>query len=203
MFDVVVIGASAGGINACSHVLKMLPKGFAWPILIVQHIHQTQKASVIADILKTKTKLPVKEATQKEIVQDGYVYIAPADYHMTVTKRKTLLLTQGEKVKSCRPAIDVLFKSAASLCQERVIGIVLTGANDDGSEGLAAIKNNGGYTIVQDPKTAMVDCMPKSAIARTYIDTILSPEEIGIFLGDMWQVFISSPITKKRRCRGL
>jgi len=199
MFDVVTIGSSAGGIDACSRLLGMLPKGFSWPILLVQHLHHSQDASIVAEIIKARTNFSVRAARNKEIVLSGHVYIAPSDQHLVVTKKRSLSLTKHQKVKNCRPSIDVLFKSASAVFQERIIGIILTGANDDGADGLMAIKSNGGFTIAQDPKTAVVSHMPNSAIKKTYIDTVLSPEDIGRFLGEMWEVFASSPITRKRQ----
>ena len=197
MFDAVVIGSSAGGIEACIRLLSMLPAGFSWPILLVQHLSPTQKASEVAKIIGAKTKLRMKEAKHGERILAGHIYIAPSDCHMVVTKKGILQLTKDQKVNYSRPSIDVLFKSVVPVFHDRVVGIILTGANEDGAQGLAAIRENGGYAIVQDPKTAVVDCMPRSALAKTYVDTVLSPEEIGIFLGEMWEISASSSIVRK------
>ncbi len=188
MFDVITIGASAGGIKACRQLFSMLPTQFSWPILLVQHIMPSQGASGISSTLEYVTEIPAIVAKEGEIIRPRHIYIAPSDRHMMVTKKRTLQLSKGKKVMYSRPSIDVLFKSAAEVFHNRVIGIILTGANKDGAEGLAAIKDHGGFTIVQDPGTAFMRCMPDSAIAQTDSDTVLSPVEIGGFLKAMWLI---------------
>ena len=180
-FSAIVIGASAGGIKALSLVLEPLPKEFALPIIIVQHLHPYSE-SYLSHILSTKSELHVKQADEKEKIQAGSVYVAPPNYHLLIEEDHTLSLSLDAWVNYSRPAIDVLFETAAYAYREKLIGIVLTGANYDGSQGLKKIKEFGGYAIVQEPSTAEVDVMPNAAIAATTVDKILSPRDIGIYL---------------------
>ena len=140
MFDIVTIGASAGGIQTCCEIFNRLPMQFSWPILLVQHLMPSQDSSLIANIIGSKTGIPVTMAKEGEFIQPGRIYIAPSGTHMLVTRKKTLHLSKSKKIMHSRPSIDVLFKSVAHVFCERTIGIILTGANKDGAEGLAAIK---------------------------------------------------------------
>ncbi len=177
-YKVVVIGSSAGGMDALRILLAALPKTFALPILIVQHLSATSD-SFLANYLNTQCQLRVKEADEKEKIYHGTVYLAPPNYHLLVEDDETLSLSVEEKVNYARPSIDVLFESAAYAFGKGVIGIVLTGANTDGSRGLSIIKQLGGIAIVQDPDRASVDTMPRAAIAATKVDYILSLEKIS------------------------
>ncbi len=186
MFEIIAIGASSGGIHTCCEILGLLPMQFSWPILLVQHILPSQDAAVIAQILNSKSNINVIKAQEGQIIKPKHVYISPANTHMVVTSKKTIHLLQSEKVMYSRPSIDVLFESVANVFRKKAIGIILTGANTDGSEGLATIKKCGGYTIVQNPDTAIMSSMPNSAIEKSKVDTVLSPTEIGNFLKEMW-----------------
>lgn len=174
----IVIGASAGGMDAIKAVLMPLHEGFAVPILIVQHLSSHSNGYMV-EYLNEICKIDVKEADEKEKVLPGNVYIAPPNYHLMVEKDETLSLTVDQKVNYSRPAIDILFESAAEVYENELIGIILTGANSDGSKGLKRIKELGGLTIVQDPSTAEVDFMPKAAIKTTKPDYILSLNQIS------------------------
>jgi len=180
-YKVVVIGSSAGGMDALRILLAALPRTFALPILIVQHLSATSD-SFLANYLNTQCQLRVKEADEKEKIFHGTVYLAPPNYHLLVEDDETLSLSVEEKVNYARPSIDVLFESAAYAFGKGVIGIVLTGANTDGSRGLSIIKQFGGLAIVQDPDGASVDTMPRAAIAATKVDYILSLEKISDLL---------------------
>jgi two-component system chemotaxis response regulator CheB len=197
MFDVIAIGASAGGIQTCRILLAQLPEQFSWPILLVQHIGASQDAFSISRILARETNIPVVAAKEGDNISPHRIYIAPSGYHMLVTKKKTLHLSNAEKVMFSRPSIDVLFKSIAEVFQNRAIGIILTGASPDGAEGLATIKSHGGFTIVQNPATAVMRCMPDSALAQVDSDTILPPIEIGQFLKEMW--LLAHPLDGRKR----
>ena len=160
----VVIGASAGALEALSAILPALPASFALPIFIVVHLPHNRK-SVLADILRAKCRIPVQEAEDKEIVIAGRIYIAPPDYHLLVETNYCLALSSDEPVRYSRPSIDVLFESAADTYGPALIAIVLTGANPDGADGLRKIGEAGGTTIVQNPAEALAPEMPRAALA--------------------------------------
>jgi two-component system chemotaxis response regulator CheB len=174
---IIVAGASAGGLNALTILLKSLPDDYGIPILIVQHLSPLSDNFWI-EKLKGDCRLKVKEAEEKEVIQKGCVYLAPSNYHLLVERDNTLSLSVEDKVNFSRPSIDVLFETASDAFKQNVIGILLTGASQDGAMGIKKIKENGGLTIVQDPKTAENGYMPESAIKVSTIDYILSLDEI-------------------------
>lgn len=183
-FEAVVIGVSAGGLNALSAIIPLLPRDFSLPVIIVQHLHPYAD-DYLAHYLNEKGQLLVKYAEEKENIAAGVVYLAPPNYHLLIEDNKTFSLSIEGPVNYARPSIDVLFESAADVYGPGLIGIILTGANYDGSQGLKRIKEMGGLTIVQDPRTAEMDSMPKAAIAITKVDHILPLEQIGHFLADL------------------
>ena len=181
--ELIVIGASWGGLEALTTVLSPLPKDYPLPILIVQHRQRNQSgAEFLIEIFKQRCQLNVLEPDDKDTIEPGNIYISPSDYHMLVEHKGMLALSNDEPVHYSRPSIDLLFESAAQSYRNSVIGIILTGANHDGASGLLAIKNQGGYTLVQDPKTAEVDTMPLAAIASTQPDMILPLKDIASLL---------------------
>lgn len=180
-YEAVVIGVSSGGIAALKSLLYTVPENFPYPIIIVQHLGAHSDKSWIT-ILNNGSRLTVKEADEKELIEKGTVYIAPPNYHLLVEKDKTLTLTIDERVNFARPSINVLFETAAEAYKDKLIGIILTGSNDDGTKGLQKIKEYGGLTIVQDPATAESAYMPSSAISKVAVDYILSLKEIGELL---------------------
>jgi two-component system chemotaxis response regulator CheB len=173
----IVIGASAGGLTTLQEILAPLPANFRYPILVVQHRRPAQD-DLMAFTLNESSRLHVKEADQLEPIRSGTVYLAPANYHLLVEADKTLSLSIDDKVSYSRPSIDVLFESAAAIYRSDLVGIILTGANHDGTIGLQKIKEYGGLTIAQDPASAEVPTMPNSAIQNNVVDKILSPTEI-------------------------
>jgi two-component system chemotaxis response regulator CheB len=177
-YEAIVIGVSAGGMNALGAVLSRLPDDFALPIVIVQHMDPSSR-DYLADHLDRKCNIQVKEAEDKEDIKGGVAYIAPPNYHLLLEEDRTLSLSVDDLVNYSRPSIDVMFESAADVYSSRLVGVVLTGANSDGSKGLTKIKAMGGLAVVQDPSTAHVDYMPKAAIASTKVDHILPLEEIA------------------------
>jgi two-component system, chemotaxis family, protein-glutamate methylesterase/glutaminase len=174
---IIVIGASIGGLAALKTLLQNLPRNLKAPIIIVQHRHHDSRDK-LRDILQQSTSLIVREVEDKEQILTGYVYLAPADYHLLV-ESGYLALSTDEPVSYVRPSIDVLFESAADVYGEQVIGVILTGANEDGSQGLKMIKSRCGIAIVQEPSTAECAVMPKFAIAAVAVDWILPLEEIA------------------------
>jgi two-component system chemotaxis response regulator CheB len=177
-FKAIVIGVSAGGMKALKTILPALPKNFSLPIIIVQHIG-TQSDNVWINILGNSILLNIKEADEKEKIEKGTIYIAPPAYHLLIEKDRTFSLLVDERVNYAIPSIDVLFESAADVYGSALIGVILTGANNDGALGLKKIKENGGIAIVQDPLTADTSYMPASAIAALTPDHIVPLEKIA------------------------
>ncbi|NEW80024.1 MAG: chemotaxis protein CheB [Gelidibacter sp.] len=176
-FEAIVIGLSSGGMSAMKMMFSILPKDFGIPIVIVQHINANSNGFWIK-FLNDNSNLNIKEADEKEKIMPGNIYIAPPNYHLLIEKNKTFSLTIDERVNFARPSIDVLFETAAETYKEKLIGIVLTGANQDGTEGIKHIKEFGGLAIIQDPETAESSYMPASAMAAIKADYILPLAEI-------------------------
>ncbi len=158
---IAVVGASWGGLAAVSRLLSALPAGFSIPLAIVQH-RSRHADNLLASLLQDVTAMRVVDVEDKEPLEPGSVYIAPANYHMLV-ENGYLSLTTDPQVRFSRPSIDVTFISAADTYQSRTLGVVLTGANDDGARGLEHIVKLGGRAIVQDPATAESPTMPQAA----------------------------------------
>jgi two-component system chemotaxis response regulator CheB len=177
----VVIGASAGALEALSVILPALPEDFALPVFIVVHIPPDKK-SVLAELFRAKCALPVREVEDKEPILGGTIYFAPPDYHLLVEDELTLSLSVEEQVLFSRPSIDVLFESASDVYGPGLVGLVLTGANHDGASGLRSIVSAGGVALVQSPKVAFSAAMPEAAISACPTAHILSLTEITSFL---------------------
>lgn len=177
----VVIGASAGGMEALRIVVGGLTAGFPLPVLIAQHL-APDSDSFLATYLDERTRLTAKEAEDKERILPGVVYVAPPNYHLLVEADASLSLCAGERVNFSRPSIDVLFESAADAFGPELIGVILTGANQDGARGLARVKLLGGVTIVQSPETAKAQTMPRAALDATPADHILDLQDIASLL---------------------
>ncbi len=180
-YDAVVIGVSAGGLKALRTILPALSPYFPVPVLVVQHL-SPQADDFLARFLNEISQVKVKEADEKEPLLPGTVYLAPPNYHLLVETDKTLSLSVEGRVNYARPSIDVLFLTASEAFGARLIGLVLTGANDDGSRGLKRIKQRGGLALVQDPATADADHMPRAAITAANPDAIIPLQEIAAFL---------------------
>lgn len=184
MYKAIVIGSSAGGFHALRNLLSMLPADFSIPILIVQHLSPSSD-SYMARFLNDASKINVKEADEKEVITEGYAYIAPPNYHMLIEEDMTISLSTEAKVNYSRPSIDVLFETASIAYSNELIGIVLTGANNDGAKGLRIIKQRGGYCIVQDANEAESSAMPLASIASANPQKVLKLKQIGELLVDI------------------
>ncbi|WP_300670695.1 chemotaxis protein CheB [Desulfoluna sp.] len=180
-YEAVVIGVSAGGLAALDAILPTLDASFMMPVLVVQHLSPDME-SYLPLHLNMRCALHAKEAEDKESLRPGTIYVAPPNYHLMVEEDKTMALSAQARVNFSRPSVDVLFETAAEVFCDRLVGVVLTGANSDGAAGLAKIKQFGGLTIVQDPATAEVDAMPKAALKSTAVDYVLPLDCIGPFL---------------------
>jgi two-component system, chemotaxis family, protein-glutamate methylesterase/glutaminase len=161
-YSVVVIGTSWGGLAALSSLLHGLPADFSLPIVVVQHRGKDSER-LLTELLQDATELRVCEVEDKDPLTPGTVHVAPANYHVLVDDGH-LSLTTDDLVRFSRPSIDVMFMSAADTYGPSAIGVVLTGANEDGSRGLAQIARRGGAALIQDPKTAEIPIMPLAAI---------------------------------------
>ena len=179
-FEIIVIGGSMGGFHALQMVLSGLPKDFSLPVVIVQHRHPDAGDTLVM-LLQRHSALPVDEAESQERLVPGHVYIAPADYHLLVGEGHLALSTEAP-VSYSRPSIDVLFDSASFAYRDKVIGVLLSGANRDGADGVAQIKARGGVVVVQEPTTAENPIMPEAGIAAADIDEILPLSAIAPFL---------------------
>ncbi|WMJ71843.1 chemotaxis protein CheB [Cytophagaceae bacterium ABcell3] len=179
--EVVVIGGSLGGMDAVGKILHDLPYDFAMPIVIVLHRLKNVKSALVP-LLDQRSGLPVTEIEDKMEMHNGMVYVAPANYHVLIEKERTFALDCSPPVNYCRPSIDVMFESAAAVLGSKLIGVILTGANHDGSKGLSLISKQGGTALVQDPATAESDIMPVAAIQLTEKCEVMDISGIKSFL---------------------
>jgi len=179
--EAVVIGASAGGVEALGALLPALPAGYTLPVFCILHL-PGDRESRLAELFAERLPLRVKEAVDKEAIEPGTVYFAGAGYHLSVESDFTFSVSCEPPVHFARPAIDVLMESSADAYGAGLAGILLTGANHDGAAGMAAIHAAGGLTVVQDPDEAQVATMPQSAIDRFTPHLILPLARIGALL---------------------
>lgn len=177
----VVIGASAGAVQALTEILSSLPAEFSLPILIVVHV-PANRQSILAPLFEEKSALKVREAEDKEPTAGGVVYFAPAGYHLLVEADGSLSLSSDEEVLYSRPSIDVLFESAADAYGPALVGVILTGANSDGARGLKAIADAGGVALVQEPSTAYSDAMPRAALKECVSARTMTLASIASYL---------------------
>lgn len=180
----IVIGASAGALEALSVILPSLSADFRLPIIVVVHI-PADKRSVLADLFQAKCRIKVREAEDKEPVEPGTAYFAPPDYHLLMEANGSLSLSTEEPVLFSRPSIDLLFESAADAYSAGLVAIVLTGANQDGAKGLAAVVEAGGTAIVQTPAGAFARAMPEAAIAACPSARVMSLDAIATYLQEV------------------
>jgi two-component system, chemotaxis family, protein-glutamate methylesterase/glutaminase len=183
-YDFIAMGASWGGLHAVETVLEGLPDGFRTPIAIAQHRAVDAGSGALVRMLSLRSGLEVCEAGDKDAIEPGGVYVAPADYHLLVEPTGFALSTEAV-VKFSRPSIDVLLDSAADTYGDRLIAVILTGANEDGAYGIKRVKRRGGVTIAQDPSGAARREMPEAAIATGAVDRVLPLEDIGPKLGEL------------------
>lgn len=184
----VVIGVSAGALEALSEILPVLPVDYPVPVIIVVHL-PPHKDSILSELLDSKCNVRVCEAEDKEPLLPGTVYLAPPDYHLLVEKDRSLSLSTEEEILFSRPSIDVLFETAADAYGKNLLGIILTGANEDGSRGLRMIVDCGGQAVVQLPATATAVMMPQSALKAC-------PDALALSLQDIARLLLNVTGTK-------
>lgn len=182
--EAVVVGASAGGVEALLSIFASLPAAYRLPILVVLHMPD-DRLSQLAQVFQQRLALRVKEVDDKESLQGGTLYFAAPGYHLLVEQDRSLSLSREAPLHYSRPSIDILFDSAAEVYGAALAGILLTGANHDGAAGLATIQRQGGLTLVQDPDEAQVPTMPQAALALLRPDFILRLQDIRALLVEL------------------
>ena len=182
--EAVFIGGSAGSLEVLFRLLPLLMPEIKPAIIITLH-RRSMGDSSLTDLLATKTLLPTREAEDKDLILPGHIYLAPSDYHLLIEKNRTFSLDDSEKINFSRPSLDVTFETAADTYSSHAVGIILSGANDDGTRGLIALKNSGGIVIAQDPLTAQMPLMPQHAINQVNVDFILDTVRIAHFINSL------------------
>ncbi len=182
--ELIVIGGSAGSLQVIMELIKNLNENLKVPILIVVH-RKAYSTSILPTLLQQFTKMKVEEIEDKTEILSNRIYIVPADYHLLFESKNTVSLDGSEKMNYSRPSIDVTFKSAAEMFGENLIGVLLSGANADGVEGLQYIKKNNGKVWIQDPETAEVDYMPKRATEEVDFDLLIVPKKLADYINQL------------------
>ena len=182
--ELIVIGGSAGSLQVIMELIKNLNENLKVPILIVVH-RKAYSTSILPTLLQQFTKMKVEEIEDKTEILSNRIYIVPADYHLLFESKNTVSLDGSEKMNYSRPSIDVTFKSAAEMFGENLIGILLSGANADGVEGLQYIKKNNGKVWIQDPETAEVDYMPRRATEEVDFDLLIVPKKLADYINQL------------------
>ena len=182
--EAIVVGTSAGGVQALSELLPALPAGAKAAVFVVLHLPR-DRPSLLVEVFSHKCALAVSEAADKEPVAPGTVYFAPPNYHLLIDRGPQLALSADEPVHHSRPSIDVLFESAAEVYRDRLLGVILTGANEDGAAGLAAVHDAGGVTVIQEPRSAQSSHMVLSALQRQSPDLVLPLPKIAELFGSL------------------
>ncbi len=183
-YKAVVIGGSAGSFQGVVKILSQLPKGFSLPIIMCLHRLKHVRHGFV-EALSIKSVVQVTEPNDKEPIKKGCVYLAAANYQMSAELGNYFALSTEEMINNSRPAIDITLGSCAYIYKEKLVGILLSGANRDGAIGMKNIHDRGGLTIVQDPAECMIDTMPKAALAATKINHVLKVDQIVQFLTEL------------------
>lgn len=182
--ELVVIGGSAGSLQVILEMIKNISEKLNFPIILVLH-RKAHSTNILQTLLQQFISTEVVEIDDKTDIRKNKIYIVPADYHLLFENKKTMSLDSSEKMNYSRPSIDVTFKSAAEVYGKTLVGILLSGANADGVEGLAYIKKNNGKVWIQDPKTAEVDYMPKHAVEEVKYDLLIKPDNLADYINQL------------------
>ncbi len=176
--ELIVIGGSAGSLQVIIEMIKQIDGNINFPVLLVVH-RKAYSTSILPNLLQQFTPMQVIEIDDKTEIRKNTVYIVPADYHLLFENKNTVSLDSSEKINYSRPSIDVTFRSAAETFGENLIGVLLSGANADGVEGLKYIKKNRGQVWIQNPETAEVDYMPRQGVGQVDYDLLINPEDLA------------------------
>ncbi len=187
-YKAVVIGGSAGSFQGITKILSGISEGFPLPVILCLHRLKHVRNGFM-EALSIKSKKPVAEPYDKETIKWGKVYLAPSNYHLSIELGHTFCLSTEEMVNNSRPSIDITFESAAYVYREKLLGILLSGANRDGAYGMKEIKERGGLTVVQNPEECMIDTMPRAALKTTEIDYTLSVDQIIDLLNQLNKLY--------------
>lgn len=182
--ELIVIGGSAGSLQVIMEMIKNLDENLSFPVLLVVH-RKAHSTSILPTLLQQFTPIKVIEIEDKTEIRKNEIYIVPADYHLLFENKNTVSLDSSEKMNYSRPSIDVTFKSAAEIFGENVIGVLLSGANADGVEGLKYIKKNEGKVWIQNPESAEVDYMPKQAVDKVDYDLLIEPKDLAEYINKL------------------
>jgi two-component system, chemotaxis family, protein-glutamate methylesterase/glutaminase len=182
-YKAIVIGGSAGSFQVITKLLAALPKDFDLPIILCLHRLKHVRHGFV-EALNIKSVKPLEEPNDKDSIKKGKIYLAPANYHLCIELGNYFSLSTEEMVNNSRPAIDITLETASYVYKNKLIGILLSGANKDGAWGMKKIKERGGFTIVQDPADCMIDTMPTAAMKITEIDMVLKVEDLVKFFQD-------------------
>lgn len=182
--EAIVIGGSLGAIDALGMLLPRVHRETTAALIVVVHL-PARRPSLLAELFRARAVVPVREVEDKQPVASGVIWFAPADYHLSIERERTFSLSVEPPVRHSRPSIDVLFESAAEVYRKKLIAVVLTGANDDGADGARAVRDAGGFVIVQTPSEAAAECMPLAAIERAAPQMVASLERIAESLAVM------------------
>jgi two-component system chemotaxis response regulator CheB len=180
-YKAVIIGGSAGSFQVITRILSSMPKDFPIPVLLCLHRLKHVRSGFV-EALSLKSRIPVEEPYDKETLKPGRAYLAPANYHMYVELANRIALSTEDTVNHSRPSIDLSFITAANAYRDKLIGIILSGANKDGAVGLKKVRENGGIAIVQDPNECEVKTMTQSALQLTKVDFVYSTDQIISYL---------------------
>ena len=182
--ELIVIGGSAGSLQVIMETIKKLDENIRFPLVLVVH-RKAYSTSILPTLLQQFTSMNVYEIEDKTDLQKNGIYIVPADYHLLFENKTTVSLDSSEKMNYSRPSIDVTFKSAAETFGENVTGVLLSGANADGVEGLKYIKKNKGQVWIQNPETAEVDYMPRQAVEQVSYDLLIEPKDLADLINQL------------------
>lgn len=185
-FDAVVIGCSSGGVELLGSLLRELPANFPAPIIVCQHAAPGMTAGLV-DLFGESAALPVLEAEEKVPALPGRVYFAPGGYHLLIERDGSFSLSMDPPVRYARPSIDVLFETAAAAYENRLVAIILSGASEDGAAGVKAVRQAGGYVVVQTPESATAPVMPAAALAAVRADAMVTPEQLAPLLARLFE----------------
>ncbi len=181
----VVIGGSAGSFRGITKIISSIPKDFPYPIILCLHRLKHVRNGLV-EALNTRSNLPIVEPYDKMPISGGTIYLAPANYHLIIELGNQFSLSTIENINYSRPSIDIILESGAKIFRQKMVGILLSGANKDGAKGMYHVKKNGGITIIQDPETCQVRTMPEAACKLTKIDHSYTIEQIISYINELY-----------------